>query len=63
MKSVKISKVPNGVGNYIAQFYDEEKHRWIIEAWKDYWEAVGYYSIEFNLSKQTHLQKSLILEL
>lgn len=60
IKSCLIKKYPNKAGNYSCQYVEENKIK--ICCFKTYEDAITTAYLIWNLTKETHLQNSIILE-
>lgn len=60
VKSCRIKKTSNGVGNYSCQYIEDNKIK--VCSFSSYEEGVAYAFFYWNLTKETHLQNSVILE-
>lgn len=61
VKSCMIKKNPNGVGNFSCQYVEDNKIK--VCSFKSYEDAVSYAFFNWNLTKETHLTNSVILEI
>lgn len=59
--SCLIKKVPNKAGNYSCQYVENGKVR--VCSFRSYEDGVSYAFFEWNLTKERHLQNSVIMEL
>lgn len=60
VKSCMIKKIPNGCGNYSCQYVEDNKIK--VCSFKSYEEGVCYAFFNWGLTKERHLQNSVILE-
>lgn len=60
IKSAKINKNPNKFGNYSCQYVEDNKIK--VCSFKTYEDAITTAFLNWNLTKETQLQNSTILE-